>query len=85
MKKPISTRRRTTNTERFISYQRPNTTRVTRQHIGNTTYEVFNKFADADRRFTDLLEEIMARDYERTPFPAPKNAENNSEQTGDFA
>jgi len=68
-------------TERFISYQRPNTIRVTRQHIGNTTYEVFNKFADADRRFTDLLEEIMARDYERMPFLS----ENISERTGDFA
>jgi len=45
---------------------------VTRQHIGNTTYEVFNKYADADRRFTDLLEEIMARDFERQPFPAEK-------------
>ena len=85
MKKPISIKRRTTNTERFISFQRPNTTRVTRQHIGNTTYEVFNKFADADRRFTDLLEEIMARDYERQPFPAVRSAENISERTGDFA
>jgi|GEM_PF-4252128 len=68
-------------TEHFISYQRPSTTRITRQHIGNTTYEVVNRFADADRRFTDLLEEIMERDYERQPFPAEKN----SEQTSDFA
>ena len=72
-------------TEHFITYQRPNTTKVTRQCIGTTTYEVVNKFADADRRFTDLLEEIMARDYERQSFPAVKSAENNSEQTGDFA
>jgi len=81
LKKPTNTRRETANTEQVILYQRPNTTRVIRQHIGKTTYEVFNRFTDADRRFTDLLEEIMARDYERQPFPAEKN----SEPTGDFA
>ena len=85
MRRPSSIRKEAVNTERFISYQKPSTTRVTRQKIGNTTYEVFNKFAEADRRFPDLLEEIMARDYERTPFPAVRSAENISEPTGDFA